>query len=153
MDVKYINPIFEATHSVLKNMVQLDAKRGDLQVKENHFMAQKVNASIGVTGDLKGFIYFSMQEDTALQIVERMAGMEIDNFNELASSAIGELANIIMGNSATNLSNMDYNCDITPPAISLGEHSQYSPNQKNFLVIPLHTDIGNFEINVLLEES
>ncbi|WP_027340022.1 chemotaxis protein CheX [Halonatronum saccharophilum] len=152
MKTKYINPIFDATKSVLQNMIQVEAKKGELITRSNPLSAQKINASIGVTGDLKGFIYFGMTEETALSVFTRMAGMELDEFDELAGSAIGELANIITGNSLTNLSNIGYKCDLTPPSITVGDNIRISTDQPQFLVIPLHTEIGDFEINVSLKE-
>ncbi|TDX51179.1 chemotaxis protein CheX [Orenia marismortui] len=153
MKQEYINPIFEATKSVLQNMIQVEVERGELEVRKSPFAAQKVNASIGVTGDLKGFIYYSMADTTALEVFAKMAGMSADKFDELVSSAIGELANIVTGNSLTNLSELGYQCDITPPSITYGDNVQITTNQRKFLVIPLKTDIGDFEINVSLEEN
>jgi len=152
MNQEYINPIFEAAKSVLKNMMQVEVERGELALRKSPFSAKKVNASIGVTGDLKGFIYYSMSEDTALEVFSKMSGMSMDEFDELVSSAIGELANIVTGNSLTKLSELDYQCDITPPSITYGDNVQITTNQRKFLVIPLHTEIGDFDINVSLEE-
>mgnify|MGYP006292926627 FL=1 len=153
MKAEYINPIFNATQSILKDMLDVEMERGDLEAKENHFTAQKINASIGVTGDLEGFVYFSMTEDTALAIVEKMSGMGIEEFNDLASSAVGELANIITGNSITNLNNQGFQCNITPPSITVGDNLQISTGPGQFLSIPLHTEIGDFIINVSLKKS
>ena len=153
MKAEYINPIFNATQSILTDMLDVEMDRGELTVKNKNFIGEKINASIGVTGDLKGFVYFSMTEDTALQIVKKMSGMEIEEFGDLASSAIGELANIITGNSITNLNEQGFQCNITPPSITVGDNLQISTGPGKFLSIPLHTEIGDFLINVSLEKS
>ena len=153
MKAEYINPIFNATQSILKDMLEMDIERGELQVKNKNFSAEKINASIGVTGDLEGFVYFSMKEKTALEIVRKMSGMEINEFSDLASSAIGELANIITGNSITNLNNQGYECNITPPSITVGDNLKISTGPGQFLSIPLHTEIGDFVINVSLKQG
>lgn len=153
MKNKYINPILEATTNVLENMLQIEPTKGEVQTTKNHFIAHKINASIGVTGDLEGFVYFSMQEDTALNIVTKMSGMEIEEFNDLCHSAVGELANIITGNSTTNLSNIGYQCDITPPSIAIGDNMEISTDRDEFLTVPLHTEIGELKINISLQSS
>lgn len=153
MKAEYINPIFNATQSILKDMLEVDTERGELTVKNKNFAAERINASIGVTGDLEGFVYFSMAEETALEVVKQMSGMEIEEFNDLASSAIGELANIITGNSITNLNDQGFQCDITPPSITIGDNLEISTGPGKFLSIPLHTEIGKFTINVSLEKS
>ena len=153
MKAEYINPIFNATQTILKDMLTVEVEKGALEAKDRHFTAERINASIGVTGDLEGFVYFSMTEDTALNIVEKMSGMEIEEFNDLASSAIGELANIITGNSITNLNEQGFECNITPPSITVGDNLQISTGPGKFLSIPLHTEIGDFIINVSLKKS
>jgi chemotaxis protein CheX len=153
MKVEHINPIFNATQSIIKDMLQMEIKKGEMEVKKKNFSGEKINASIGVTGDLEGFVYFSMNEETALAIVEKMSGMEIEDFGDLASSAIGELANIITGNSITNLNEQGFECNITPPSITVGDNLQISSGPGEFLSIPLHTEIGDFIINVSLKKS
>ncbi|GAB6098986.1 chemotaxis protein CheX [Halanaerocella petrolearia] len=150
---EYANPILNATQSVIENMLQLEPEQGTIEIRDNHFVAKKINTSIGVTGDLEGFVYFSMAEETALNIFTKMSGMEINEFNDMSRSAIGELANIITGNSATNLSNIGYQCDITPPSITIGDNMEISTDTGDFIMIPLHTKIGDLEINVSLKES
>ncbi|WP_408954617.1 chemotaxis protein CheX [Natroniella sp. ANB-PHB2] len=149
----YIDPVFEATHNVLQQMIGTKTEKGSLMTRENGFIGQDVNISIGVTGNLSGFIYLSMKKDTALNVASKMCGMEVNELNEFVNSALGELANIITGNSATKLSNMGYQCDITPPSVVVGKEIQFSTEQKEFLALPLHTDIGKFEINLSLQEE
>ncbi|MCK8828583.1 chemotaxis protein CheX [Natroniella acetigena] len=149
----YIDPVFEATHKVLQQMLGTEAEKGSLMTQENGFVGQDVNISIGVTGNLSGFIYLSMEEDTALNVASKMCGMEVDQLDDFVNSALGELANIITGNSATKLSNMGYQCDITPPSVVVGKEIQISTEQKEFLALPLKTGIGEFEINLSLQED
>ncbi|AGB40558.1 putative inhibitor of MCP methylation, CheC [Halobacteroides halobius DSM 5150] len=153
MKKEYINPILKSTKSVLENMIQLNPTEGERKTESKHFTAQGINASIGVTGSLEGFIYFSMEEDTALNIVTKMSGMEINEFDDLSRSAIGELANIITGNSTTKLSDLGYQCDITPPSIAIGDNMEISPAKGESLIIPLHTKIGDIKINISLKSS
>ena len=153
MKAEHINPIFKATQSVLTNMLQVDPDKGDLSNKEHHFIAERISASIGVTGELEGFVYFTMNEETALNVVEKMSGMPVDEFNDMAKSAVGELANIITGNAATNLSNVGYQCDITPPSIAVGDNLEITTEYGDFLVIPLHSELGDIKINVSLKEK
>ena len=49
----------------------------------------------------------------------RRLGEKVDAVaDELGLSALGEIANIITGNAATNLAQLGYDCDISPPAFS-----------------------------------
>ncbi|MCK8816594.1 chemotaxis protein CheX [Natroniella sulfidigena] len=149
----YIDPIFEATHKILREMIGTEAEKGELTTRENGFVGQDVNISIGVTGNLSGFIYLSMEKDTALSVASKMCGMEVDKLDDFVNSALGELANIITGNSATKLSNIGYQCDITPPSVVVGKDIHFSTEQKEVLALPLETGIGEFEINLSLQED
>ena len=153
MKAEHINLVLEATQSVLENMVGLKPDKGALDAKDNHFFAEKVISYIGVTGELEGFIYFSMDEATAREVAGEMAGMELEDFNEMARSAVGELANIIIGQATTNLSDQGHQCDITPPSITTGNNLDTSIDYGKFLVIPLHTDLGIIQLNVSLQKD
>jgi len=49
-----------------------------------------------------------------LEMVKILSGMEMDKIDNFASSALGEMANIIGGNALTLLSQYNYTCDIVP---------------------------------------
>jgi len=74
----------------------------------------------------------------------------IDSF---VSSALGEVANIIGGNALTNLTCYNYICDLVPPQVIIGESQSLSLANKKALLIPLITNIGEFNINIFLSEN
>lgn len=153
MNVAYINPIYDATNEVFQQILQVEIERGQLGVKEDTITTNQANISIGVTGDLKGSIVFSFSEQMALEIVTQMSGMEMDKLDKFVTSAVGELANIISGHAMTNLSEKDYQCDIVPPQIIIGENKTISMATEKILTIPMKTEIGGFELNISVSES
>lgn len=152
MKVEHINPIYTAAKEVFSNMFGWGLEKGDLRIEENIISNNKANISIGITGDLRGTILFSFPENMALKIVEEMAGMEFNEIDKFVASAIGELANIISGNAMNNFYNNKYTCDIVPPQITIGENKTFTTASKNVLVIPLNTDIGDFELYISVSE-
>ncbi|NMA94525.1 MAG: chemotaxis protein CheX, partial [Clostridiales bacterium] len=84
--------------------------------------------------------------------VKIMAGMEMDELDVFASSALGEVANIIGGNAMTKLTEYKYSCDITPPQIIIGEHKSASMASEKALLIPIQTDIGEFTISIFITD-
>ena len=80
-----------------------------------------------------------------------MSGMELKKIDNFVSSALGEVANIIGGNAITGLTKYNYICDISPPQVSIGEYKSYSTASERALLIPLKTDIGEFDINIFLK--
>ncbi|MGO1468894.1 MAG: chemotaxis protein CheX [Tissierella sp.] len=152
MKAEYINSFYGATEEVFKLMLNLEVKRGDLEIIEGFSKSKDANVTLGVTGELKGNVQFSFSKDMTLEMVKIMAGMEMEEIDVFVSSALGEVANIISGNAVTRLASHDYKCDITPPQITVGEHQSISMANKKALHIPVLTDIGEFGIDVFLPE-
>ena len=154
MKAEFVNPIYKATSDVLRTMLNLDVERGDLRVVEDDaVIGNDANVIIGLTGSLNGSIHYSFSEEMTLEMVRIMSGMEMDEIDKFVSSAVGEIANIISGNATTYLAEQDYDCDIVSPQILIGQSKSFSMAEERALVIPLKTEIGEFEINLSVKES
>lgn len=154
MKAEFVNPIYKATSDVLRTMLNLDVERGDLRVVEDEaVIGNDANVIIGLTGSLNGSIHYSFSEEMTLEMVRIMSGMEMDEIDKFVSSAVGEIANIISGNATTYLAEQDYDCDIVSPQILIGQSKSFSMAEEKALVIPLKTEIGEFEINLSVKES
>ncbi|WP_058485251.1 chemotaxis protein CheX [Defluviitalea phaphyphila] len=152
MKAEYVNSFYKATKDVFNLMMDLDPQIGELKALESMKSDKETNILLGVIGDLKGEILFSFPLDMTLEMIKIMSGMEMDKIDSFASSALGEIANIIGGNATTNLTEHNYTCDILPPKVFIGKYKGSSTNNK-VLQIPLMTSIGEFDINVFLTEN
>ncbi|MGY4686119.1 chemotaxis protein CheX [Petrotoga sp. DB-2] len=87
---------------------------------EKHY---DVVTNIGFTGELEGNILYSFTENVAKDIVNNMMDgmMKIEEINDMAISAIGELGNMVSGSIATNLEKYGYNIVVTPPSVFTGK--------------------------------
>lgn len=153
MKAESINAFYSATQDVFNLMLDLRVERGDIKVVEGLVSSRNANVVLGVTGDLKGSILFSFTQDMTLEMVRIMSGLEMKTIDSFVSSALGEVANIIGGNAVTNLTCYNYICDIVPPQVIIGEYQSLSMANKKALLIPLRTDIGEFDINIFLAEN
>ena len=153
MRADYVNPFYQATNDVLNNMLELTTERGELDVVEDIIPGKEANVNIGITGNLKGSVLFSFPKDMTLEIVRIMSGMELEELDSFVTSALGEVANIISGNAVTNLKNQNYDCDIVPPQIFIGQSNSISMATDKALVLPINTDIGVFDINISIKET
>ena len=154
MQADYINPIYRAAGDVLKKMFDLEVTRGEMEIRDNFVATKKANISIGITGDLEGTVLFSFSQAIGLEIVEDMAGMEMEELNKFVTSAIGELANIISGNAISNFQDESkYNCDLVPPQIIIGKSKTISTASEKVLFLPLKTEMGEFDLNISISAS
>ncbi|MSS62780.1 chemotaxis protein CheX [Velocimicrobium porci] len=121
VDVKYVNPFLQSGLSIFESMVQMRLGIGTPEVSSLKFENTTFLIQVGVTGEMKGQVLLAMTADHAKEIASRMmGGMEVAELDELSRSALGELSNMIMGNTATLFSNMGILIDITPPLSMLG---------------------------------
>ena len=152
MKVEYVNPFYKATKDVFQLLVDMEPTRGELKVVEELTSNKDAIVKLGVVGDLKGEILFSFPKNMTLELVKIMSGMEMDKIDNFASSALGEIANIIGGNAFTLLAEHNYTCDIAPPQIFIGEYKSSLSEKEKALLLPLVTPIGEFDITINLKE-
>jgi chemotaxis protein CheX len=84
-----------------------------------------------------------MGKTTAMNIASRMmGGMPVVELDEISKSAISELTNMILGNTATILYNKGIGVEITPPSFLVGDNIEISSNKLKTICIPLILDDG-----------
>lgn len=138
MNIEYINPFIEASQTVLKQVAFLDAKLGKVYLKTSPYNSEDIIIMVGLTGKIRGQAIFSMSRELGMKIASAMMmGMQVTEFDEISKSAISEMANMIMGNTATLLYNRGINIDITPPSLLMGENMQITPSKMKTICIPL----------------
>src|SRR5215813_10089111 len=137
MKVQYINPFVNAAFSVIETCMGEQPEKGALSMRPTFFTSQQCNVITGVTGQIEGQVIYGMSLVTADQIASQMLGQPIRTFDNLAASAIAELANMITGNAMALLSEAGFICDITPPSIVRGTNVKISMLNIPSLVIPI----------------
>lgn len=154
MNVEYINPFINVSVSLIKMICNVDVNRGQVFIKSSPFTAGSVVIIIGVAGEFKGQVFFSMDETTACKIASAMMfGMEVNALEEMAKSAIAELGNMIMGNVSTEFYNNGIKIDITPPTIMVGNDMAVSTKGVKTICVPLILNsIGEIEIDVAITD-
>ena len=150
MQVEFIEPFIRATFTVLSQVVDASPERGQLSLRDgNTFTSQELSTLLGVSGHVEGVALYGMSQVTALKIASKMLGQELKEIDEMASSALSELANIITGNAATYLETSGIQCDITPPSLINGSGVQVT-TLCPALVVPVSSEFGQIGINVAL---
>jgi chemotaxis protein CheX len=152
MRVEYINPFVEAAFNVLKEVLGVELKRGELYLKSASQPVLGVATIVGLAGDVEGRVLFDMTEVTALAIASAMNGEELASFDELGKATITELANMITGQAVTKLHDLGFKFDLTPPAIFTGNNMEVTDNGVEALIVPVELPQGKIEINVAIRE-
>ena len=81
----------------------------------------QVNVLIGFTDGIKGNMMLALKKTTAIKVASAMmGGMELAELDEMAESAIGEMANLFMGFTAGKLQDGPV-INFSPPTLAIGE--------------------------------
>jgi chemotaxis protein CheX len=110
----FLDPALNIWKKELGTYLAFDHAEG---AKGGAFTTEDMTAIIGVTRQLKGNVFYEFTQETALAVASAMCGEQFTEMTELGLSALGELANMIIGNATIALSAADYVCDISPPVI------------------------------------
>ena len=155
MNVEYLNPIVSAATYVLKEACGLDISTGNPYLTQAVYDERIFIVMIGITGQLHGQVILSMNEKVACMVASKMMmGMPVNELNDIARSALGELMNMTMGNAVTMFFNKGITLDITPPTMFLSNTLTMNVGDSKMICIPITFD-GDLliELNVAIKEN
>jgi len=120
-----------------------------MEQKQNMYVETDITAIIGITGNLRGNVSYSMSERTAIKVISiMMMGMPVSCVDEMGLSALGEMTNMITGRAAMLLGQSSIKVDITPPSIVYGKDMHFSSQTNEVTTVKLNTDVGEIEVNL-----
>ena len=153
MVVNYINPIIDSFKNVMPQLGLNDIKENDVKLRERLINSPGVVIIIGLMGDIKGNIIYVINEIDAKKIASvMMMGMPVEEFNELAQSAISELINMLTANVATNFSQQNVSVNISTPTLIYGKFTANASSDK-VICIPMNINETTIEVNISLEKN
>lgn len=154
MDAKLVNPFVDAFTAVMPQLGFPEPKRTKLYVREKHATSRGVSVIVGFTKQLRGNVVYNMAEDTAKTIASTMMmGMPVDEFNEMAQSAISEMSNMLTATAATNLTAMGLEVDISTPSLSVGENFQVKISEGQFLTVEMDLGGKTVELDIAVDKK
>ena len=152
INANYINPFLIAASRVLKDMVFIDAKIGKPYTKEAVYADKSLLIMLGVTGEMRGQVILSFENSVALDIASKMCMMQLTVLDDLAESALSELCNMILGNTATVFSTNGIGIDITPPTLCKGTVTFTNHFAANICIPLIYEENKMIEINIAIKE-
>jgi len=78
---------------------------------------------VGLTGNVHGNVIFALSEISAKTIASTMMGMPVEEFDDMAQSAVCELSNMLAATACTDLAGMGITADISTPTLMYGSFS------------------------------
>lgn len=155
MKVDYINPILIASSKIMKALLQEDVSLGRLSLLDSHNLKDSMAIILWMSGDFEGRFIFALKRKVALYIASVMMGEELTELNDMAKSAVAEMATIILGRTGIIFSERGIDVKISYPTLVEGDSifiSTLNPRKKSIINIPLIMSRGNV-IDVKIESG
>jgi chemotaxis protein CheX len=147
MKAELINPFLQATIHVLKTMAHVEPIVGKPYIKNGTAATGDVSGIVGIIGDAEGSLCLTFTKESILLIVGRMFGEELKEINEEVKDAVGELTNMISGDSRRRLEEMGYHFQGAVPSVISGIGHEIKHITKGpILAIPFSTAGGPFTV-------
>lgn len=140
IDVKLINPFLQSSISIMESVTSVKLTVGKPEKTDFVFNEPTYAIQVGIVGEMKGQAILAMQDENAKDIASKMMyGMPVAELDEMSSSALNELSNMILGNTATIFSTLGILIDITPPLAVHGSN------------LKLKSDIDGIKVPLMYE--
>lgn len=149
-----INPFIVALQTVLTKETGCKVARvAKPAITAGSKLPHEVNAIIGVVGDLTGLILISLPAAATLKFFETVAGEAKQEVDDLARSAIAELANTVTGTASVALEELGFALDISTPAVVQGIDAHLTTLNAPRVAVPLETDLGPITLEIALSRA
>jgi chemotaxis protein CheX len=143
---RLITHFMTSIREVLRTMAHVSVTIGTPALKKSPATTYDVSGIIGFSGEFVGSMVLSFQQATATALVSSFAGAPIAPDSPDFADAVGELANMIAGSAKTAFGG---GTNISVPSIILGAgHTIARLQDVPCLIIPCHTDAGDFAVEV-----
>lgn len=147
MSPELAKPFINATMHVLSAAADLEVVAGPPYLKKDKVACGCVSALIGITGDKRGTFCISFDRSTAVFIVKRMLGDDIEDIVRDVQDAMGEITNMISGHARLGLVDMGLKLQGSTPSVIMGEnHSISYRAQALAIAIPFSCQAGKFTL-------
>lgn len=141
-----------ATKKVLLTMAGADPTAGAPYSPQDNTTAGDISAVIGVTGDCTGAISVSFSRAAALAVLRGMLGDDIENPEQEAADAVGEIINMISGAARASLAECGLTMQGSTPSVVAGrDHRLKHQGGAPTVAIPFTLGDSSFTVEFSLQ--
>ncbi|GCD11942.1 chemotaxis protein CheX [Clostridium tagluense] len=152
MDVNLVNPFIDSFLNVMPQLGFKEVKKQGVSVKGKSIKSLGVMIILGIVGDIKGNIIYSLTDESAKQIASvMMMGMPVPELDDMAQSALSELSNMLTANASTNFAENGTTINISTPTLMHGSDFEAKMNTDAVLCVSLIVDNIPIEINIAFD--
>ena len=145
----------DATRKILQTMAFIDAVPGKpFALKGKPSGHGDISAIIGVTGKCTGTISVSFSKEAAFKVMTGMLGDDVEDPEQDAMDAVGEIINMISGVARASLSEAGLLMQGSTPSVVAGkDHTIMHQGKTPGIAIPFSIDDSQFTVEFSLDCS
>lgn len=152
MDVNSVTPFVESFNDVMPQLGFESVQMGASREKGSEIVGSGVVVVLGIVGSLRGNVVYLIDIESAKKIASvMMGGMDVDEFDEMAGSALSELTNMLTATAATHFADMGVSIDISTPTMIQGKNISVKMSSQHTSSIELIADGIPVEVNISFE--
>ncbi|MDE7366982.1 MAG: chemotaxis protein CheX [Lachnospiraceae bacterium] len=152
INAEHVNTFLMAATKIVSEACNLTPRVGKPSIRSASYTSDEIVIMIGVTGEMQGQVILAFKREVAMAIASKMMFMEVTQLDEISTSAICELGNMIMGNASTAFSVKNVGIDITPPTMCEGNF-KVSSSVSN-MSIPIYINDTDFmELDLCVKQD
>ncbi len=131
-------------------MLRCEIKPGKPRIAVGGGNPEDIIASIELSGPFRGTAVGIFPPDTALAIVNKMAGTNIKEVDKMVKDGVGEVINMVAGTAKKNLANDDItHVDLSLPTVVKGNEYAFVSSVSKWLELTFTSTLGSFIIRVI----
>ena len=153
MKEEYVNAFLAPAKMVWEKELHTALEFIGAKAVDHQYTTEDLTAILGVSGQLQGNVLYGFRDGTALAVASAMIGEPVTEMDDMSLSALGELANMITGNAATQLSAKGFECDISPPLIIEPSGSRISTLIGMQILTSFKSEFGELNIRICLNDN
>lgn len=154
MKAEYANIFIKSATHVFKKELRISLIRQSLVKKNSPIPGLPVCIVLGVAGDIRGQVVYSMDPLFAHDITQIMLPNKGQNeLRQYINSAVGEIGNMITGQASIALAGNEKIINITPPSVLTGNQIVFDFLQMPTVCMRLISEFGTLEINIAITEG
>ncbi|SEG64539.1 chemotaxis protein CheX [Paenibacillus sp. UNC499MF] len=117
---------------------------------QNAVIQGEIGVLIGIVGDVEGRLVIEGDIETFGKLGQSMFGMPLEG--EMLHSFVGEMANMIAGNTSAIIYQKGHKIDITPPTVMVGQMQLYGFEKGISIAVSL-AEVGTIHMILLLQKT
>jgi len=147
MRAEYINPFVASLKNTFRTMLDCDARRVDMRLKQDNRAKYSVSGVVGLSGRAVGTVVLSFSEEVALKAASTLLMTEATEIDADVLDAVGELTNMVAGSAKAQLEELQLMASL-PNVITGRDHEVHFPSNVSPICISFETDWGMLSLEV-----